>query len=54
MSKKHLTFEEIMTGIIKQDKRKIKTIKRITQDTDFPGTNTFKESHLVGLLVQLS
>ncbi len=33
--------------------RKVKSIKRLGQDKDFVGTNTFKESYLAALLVEL-
>lgn len=33
--------------------RKVKSIKRLGQDVDFPGSNSFKESYLAALLVTL-
>ncbi len=52
-------YSELTHGDLKQmvsknlNNKKIKILNPITQDTDFPGTNTIKESHLVGVLVQL-
>ncbi len=44
----HAKLEQMLPNPVS----KIHSIQRLTQDTDFPGTNTFKESHLAALLVR--
>lgn len=47
----HADLERILKSAL--NGKKVLRVTRLTQDTDFVGTNTFKESYLVGLWINL-